>query len=103
MPVPAFYLALVAAFLSGLFNYRRLQRSPLLLAIPYLFVNLIAETYGITHTDDYWIYNIATFLEFGFLFYLYASYIESVFIKKVILWLALFFFPFDLIDIFIIH
>ncbi|MGZ5135217.1 MAG: hypothetical protein ACXWCG_08705, partial [Flavitalea sp.] len=102
--IPAFYFLLIVAVIVAIIRYDRFKHTPLALALPYLVVNLIAETYGIFTTgNDYWIYNIATIIEFGFYFYIFHRTITSVQLQKVIIWFSFLYFPFAIINVFLIQ
>jgi hypothetical protein len=102
--MPLFYIALVLAFLTSLFRYKYIQSSALVFSIPYLAVNIIAESYGIfTDAEDYWIYNLSTIIDFIFYYYVYYRFIGDVLIRKWIRWFSIIYFPFCLLNIFFIQ
>lgn len=103
MSIPAFYIFLCAAFLGSLFVYNKLEPWFFKMCVPYLLMNLIAETYGLIIKSrglkNYWIYNISTTLEFGFYFFIFFKILKEVALKKYIKITSLIFFPLCFINI----
>ena len=104
MHPPAFYFVLIIAIIVGVCRYRLLIHAGLIWAIPYLLMNFIAETYGIfVKESDYWIYNIATFLEFIFYFFIFYRALSGSGMRKIILWFSCLYFPFAIVNIVLIQ
>jgi hypothetical protein len=77
------------------------------LALPYLLINFITETYGIqtkaAQLNNYWIYNLSTTIEFAFYYYVYYRTLNTPSYKKIISVYAAFFFPFAIFNMFLIQ
>ncbi|MDB5249288.1 MAG: hypothetical protein JWQ40_3682 [Segetibacter sp.] len=103
MHLPAFYITLIIAFTFAVATYKNIRPDYLKLSLPYLFINLVAETYGtitkINGIRNVWIYNIATTIEFAFYYYIYFRALKGRFAKKTIFLFSFLYFPFAIFNI----